>query len=1133
MSRFGALKSFTCDGAIRQLERRQNVTIDTTLAHTGWSDPDAWRAFHHALWGRFDFPWPDYAHIVVSAQFPNGFRAVGHAHVSDESALWNLIEPHARAGHSTYVSVAVMDARALKTPTSRGGKNDALFVTSLYADFDDARGAGGAHKATNLPTAEEAEGLLAGMANSIGIKTGLWVDTGNGTHAYALLDAPLPTADPRAVALTQAYANLWEDVGRQTGWQIDFGVSRDLARVLRPAGTVNGKNAEILKPVYLRWVDETATMSADFLMGALARHLPENKAANRSAASAITSKAPAKTVATRPAKIGDRFVATVPAAEILKMLGAREETSGALTMPHVDGTISDDTAGNTQTHDGARISIFGEVVAQEWREKLGADSLEGLDSFATVAIFFCGADYKLAARLLARVEDKRTGFDLDALREILQDVDSPAALAKKLGEKPEASLGEVVAAMPESSGDFASLVSQGGSGVVYPNGKPKTWKDVVPAITVENGGARTDLVSVEDGKLQTVPLIPAVVWREAIVQQHDVGIDGEPREAGDPSFRCAILRQDGRIFRRDGFSAEDSISHRKVLARIVSGVGVPAGTWSGVKREWLDSLLGSLGSDSLTREQAYTSMGWLHTGEKQYSYLAPAGSIDRQGPRPDLTVGPPQGSDANAIQPAVREIGWSGLPTTSNDRRDAVCAVAEFRTIATDPELSIVLLGAAFTAPVPQQRHGSVVLAGTSGTGKTVALGLLSRWWTGLDSNQQFSASFSASNTVPGLERLTAFHRDALLTADDYMAGGPSPDEARVQDSLAKLLIHRAYGDTSAVKSNGTGGAGSIRSASFTLAMSGERMPGAESVQGRATRLPMHEGRMRVDPPGASPVDVWRDRFATTGHARAMTAGIIQHLSNRLSELGGYAVLRAEVDRWKADWRAKAMGTRIVDAKLGETRRRSFEVVSSWAAGWRFLRETVEAWDAEMGLAGKDRLSLLLPTEAEVDRVLTDAAERDAEARKESSPALQIPQLLAAMLPAGTGHLVGPGGITPRVGQQALGWELKRIGPEDIWVTSTRSTRLGVVSEDGRHVLIYRQPLNELARRENLFARAQASEIMAPIVAPDTVPGAEPSTKFGFGVRAAGYVLTAEQLSLDPAEIAMPPRPTPPDNPQY
>mgnify|MGYP000772044878 FL=1 len=119
----------------------------------------------------------------------------------------------------------------------RGKDNDISTVTALYADIDIKSKA---HAQTALPSSvNEAMEFL----NSIPLTPSILVNSGNGLHAYWLLDEPFKIKNLKEKDYISSIFKGWSRVlstkAFECGWKLD-NVS-DLARVLRVPGSINHK----------------------------------------------------------------------------------------------------------------------------------------------------------------------------------------------------------------------------------------------------------------------------------------------------------------------------------------------------------------------------------------------------------------------------------------------------------------------------------------------------------------------------------------------------------------------------------------------------------------------------------------------------------------------------------------------------------------------------------------------------------------------------------------------------------------------------------------------------------------------------------------------------------------------------
>jgi hypothetical protein len=159
--------------------------------------------------------------------------------------------------HSVYFGVALQHPTRQPNPFQRSQNASAYVLPGLYFDIDLAYGA---HAASALP---ETDAEALGFLQALRLKPSLILHTGGGLHPYWLFETPivLTTGAERAAMahLMRQFAHTLCLAGKAQGWTLD--ALRDLARVLRPAGTVNHKYG---KPVQIIAARDIRYTIADF-----------------------------------------------------------------------------------------------------------------------------------------------------------------------------------------------------------------------------------------------------------------------------------------------------------------------------------------------------------------------------------------------------------------------------------------------------------------------------------------------------------------------------------------------------------------------------------------------------------------------------------------------------------------------------------------------------------------------------------------------------------------------------------------------------------------------------------------------------------------------------------------------------
>jgi hypothetical protein len=148
--------------------------------------------------------------------------------------------------------VALQHPSRKPNPYQRSQNASAYVLPGLYADIDLASGA---HAASALPT-NTAQAM--GFLHTFPDPPSLVLDTGGGLHAYWLFETPLYlTTEAERIAVEQVlrrFAYTICQAGAARGWTLDD--LRDLARVLRPPGTINfkyGRSVHVLTETEARY----------------------------------------------------------------------------------------------------------------------------------------------------------------------------------------------------------------------------------------------------------------------------------------------------------------------------------------------------------------------------------------------------------------------------------------------------------------------------------------------------------------------------------------------------------------------------------------------------------------------------------------------------------------------------------------------------------------------------------------------------------------------------------------------------------------------------------------------------------------------------------------------------------------
>jgi len=187
----------------------------------------------------------DYYSLQVGKQPPDGWFVVwtkAHGifgfHTTDIAGMAHKV---GELQQQTDVYVGMALQRTKPEPGKRGTGANTAAIFGVWIEIDCQ---GGVHKekTENLPTKEQALGILKGLP----VTPTVILDSGGGYHAHWWFDAPLvfSTEEERQQGqdLVRRFQQAVAEVFRQQGHKVD--TTSDLARVLRPPHTYNHKSGQ-------------------------------------------------------------------------------------------------------------------------------------------------------------------------------------------------------------------------------------------------------------------------------------------------------------------------------------------------------------------------------------------------------------------------------------------------------------------------------------------------------------------------------------------------------------------------------------------------------------------------------------------------------------------------------------------------------------------------------------------------------------------------------------------------------------------------------------------------------------------------------------------------------------------------
>lgn len=179
--------------------------------------------------------------------FLPGFRSLHIPSNNLDDAAHEIAQASLIDGSHVYMNTCLLSETCRGKP-GRGGAADALMIAGIWADVDIA---GPAHKSDVLPP--DRETALEELCMAMVLPPTLVVDSGHGLYPWWLFDKPRRLADEdgrdRAHRLVQATQLALSELGERHGWSLDH--TADLARILRPPGTVNWKLEDDPRAVHI------------------------------------------------------------------------------------------------------------------------------------------------------------------------------------------------------------------------------------------------------------------------------------------------------------------------------------------------------------------------------------------------------------------------------------------------------------------------------------------------------------------------------------------------------------------------------------------------------------------------------------------------------------------------------------------------------------------------------------------------------------------------------------------------------------------------------------------------------------------------------------------------------------------
>lgn len=139
--------------------------------------------------------------------------------------------------HDVYIALGLRHPDCTPEPATRGTSDQVYAISGLWIEFDHNAGA---HASLDLPTPAE----LLTFIEDLPFHFSLLVDSTGGYHGYCLFKElwrlDTPEEHQAATLLLRRFQRTSQARAAERGWKVD--TTSDLARVLRPSGTLNHKS---------------------------------------------------------------------------------------------------------------------------------------------------------------------------------------------------------------------------------------------------------------------------------------------------------------------------------------------------------------------------------------------------------------------------------------------------------------------------------------------------------------------------------------------------------------------------------------------------------------------------------------------------------------------------------------------------------------------------------------------------------------------------------------------------------------------------------------------------------------------------------------------------------------------------
>jgi hypothetical protein len=451
------------------------------------------------------------------------------------------------------------------------------------------------------------------------------------------------------------------------------------------------------------------------------------------------------------------------------------------------------------------------------------------------------------------------------------------------------------------------------------------------------------------------------------------------------------------------------------------------------KRDHLRCAIQEMSGDDIPSATVYTHTGWREVGGA-WCYLHGGGAIVPNTP----------GSPAGEVR--VRLDGAAAgfvlpAPPAGEGLRTAVRASLGLLDKLVPDAVAFPLLATVYRAALGTPDY-ALWLSGLTGAQKSELAALGQQHYGPTMTRSRLPGNWSSTDNA--LEGLAFTVKDSLLVIDDF-APPTSRTDADRQHRTADRLIRGQGNHAGRQRMRADGTLRPPKPPRGLILATGEDVPRGHSITARLCIVAVQRGDVNLTCLSAC------QREAAEGLYAASMAGFVAWLAPR------YGTLRAGLDAERVGLRDRFVG-RYPHARTPDT-------IANLLIGLKYLLRFAE----HVGAIGeKQREELWGRGEAAFRAV----ADQQGEHQRATDPVARFPEMLAAVLSSGRGHVAGTDGKEPSIppSPEVWGWEGResRSSQGEVRVTyHPRGNKIGWVGEE-----LYLDPdnayaaLSELAREQ-------------------------------------------------------------------